>query len=164
VELTTSWLEHYKGKQFLTELDTRIRSLAGGGGLRSLNELWRKLAQYDTLDELALDKGTDSPYYRGQQEIFKALTTDEGGRPSKEHNEIKLNNPTLVGLGLIRRGKPVFLDQFYGSQQPEALPTGQGRPAWLVTDQSPPSGALVVPQTVWKAAMRRRLPLVVLDP
>ncbi|HEY9871292.1 MAG TPA: hypothetical protein V6D08_19185, partial [Candidatus Obscuribacterales bacterium] len=158
VELTTSWLEHYKGKQFLTELDTRIRRLTGGVGLRSLSELWRKLAQYDTLDELALDKGTDSPYYKGQQEIFKALTTDEGGRPSKEHNEIKLNNPTLVGLGLFRRGKPVFLEQFYGSQQPEALLAGQ---AWLVTA---PPGALVVPQTVWKAAMRRRLPLVILDP
>lgn len=167
VELTTSWLNRDRGLEFASELDARIRQQGVGthtGRLGALQELLRRLSQHDTLDELVAERGADSPYHKAQQEVFQALTTDKDGRALKEHNEIKLNNPTVVGLGIIRRGKPVFLEQFHGEQMIAHLLNGEAQPKWLQFGEKAPDGHVAIAASVWKAAMRRRLPLVVLDP
>ncbi len=170
VELAMKWNESYNAEKFIPEVDNAVRSAGvprAQGQFGSLEALRRRLAQYDTLDELIAKEGQTSPYVNGQRAIFKSLTTTENGQPLKEHNEIKLNNPTVVGLGIIRRGKPVVLENIgstANSSHVQTLLGGRTKPSWLVTDGSQPDkGAVVIPETTWKEVVKRRLPLVILD-
>jgi hypothetical protein len=169
VELATRWVEKDNGLEFAREIDQRIRRFAGGGAsnnLQALQEAWRKLTQFDSLDELHAAHGSDSTYAQIHHEIVRALTTDQRGMPSKEHNEIKLNNPTLVGLGILRRGRQVSFEQLHDRQFPSSLLSGQEKPDWLSTSAAvgPQDNKVVIPEVVWKTAQKRRLPIVILDP
>lgn len=192
VDLATKWSDSHNAGKFIPEVESAVRSAGvprAQGQFGSLEALRRRLSQYDTLDELIAKEGQGSPYVSGQRAIFKSLTTTENGQPLKEHNEIKLNNPTVVGLGIIRRGKPVILENMGAGSNAAHVQTllgGRMKPSWLVTDRVsvPSSGtsgtsdrsfgissgvasadksAVVIPEATWKEVVKRRLPLVVLD-
>lgn len=185
VDLATKWSDSYNAGKFIPEVENAVRSAGvprAQGQFGSLEALRRRLSQYDSLDELIAREGQGSPYVSGQRAIFKSLTTTENGQPLKEHNEIKLNNPTIVGLGIIRRGKPVVLENMGSGSNAAHVQTllgGRMKPSWLVTDNTSSRGAggavvggigsgadksaVVIPETTWKEVVKRRLPLVVLD-
>ncbi|MBI4532416.1 MAG: HD domain-containing protein, partial [Candidatus Melainabacteria bacterium] len=169
VELTTSWTEASREKDFVSELNTRVRRFGltsgqnGNSSTEALHELWRRLSQFDTLDELQAQHGCNSEIYQAYQETVRALTTEENGRPLNQHNEVKLNNPTLVGLGILRRGRSVYFEGLESHELLQRLLNGQRPPTWLVTDSTKPEKAVVVSPQVWQAALQRNIPLVVLE-
>lgn len=173
VQLTSQWAspDHYKASSFAGELDKRARSVgingseaaANGTELAALRDLHSTVSAFDSLEELIAHHGEHSPYVRAQRQVYEALTVDAGGAPLPHHNEVKLNNPTVVGIGLIRNGQTLHFD----GGGPELLARLLGdtpQPTWLSTAAEAPAGALVVPRPVWQAAQERSLPLVVLDP
>jgi hypothetical protein len=167
VRLASEWSGDRRGNEFIAELDARVGKTGVVGRQKgALARLSKLLAEYDTLDELAAKHGTNSLQYRAHLEIVKALTTDKDGRPSKEHNEIKLNNPSVVGIGILRRGRPLYMEQFGQPQHMDGFLAPESKPSWFVMNpkEAQSQNALLVPESVWKAAMKSRLPIVVLDP
>ena len=109
-------------------------------------------------------EGKDSPHVKAQQAIHKALTTEENGEPLKNHNEVKLNNPVVVGLGVIRNGRPVILGSTPDNQLAAQLLTNGEPPKWLSGHNNPGKGAIVIGDGILKSLEERRLPIVILDP
>jgi hypothetical protein len=181
VELTRQWAhpENYRSSSFAAELDSRSR-LAGltdatvpgvanaagaanavSGNLGALRNLHQTVSGFDSLDELVAHHGADSPYVKAQHQVFEALTTDASGKPLGHHNEVKLNNPTLVGIGLLRNGQAVHFEDATPDLLGHLLAGGEV-PPWLSSAAS--ANTLTVPRSVWQTAFERNLPVVVLDP
>lgn len=169
VDLTRKWSDpsNHRASGFASELDMRARSvgIAGDGHLDALGDLHGTLSRFDSLDDLVAHHGAGSPYVRGQQEIYRALTTHGTGEPLTHHNEVKLNNPTLVGIGLLRNGRTVHFEDATPEVMARML-EGNPAPSWLTADGilGGDDRVLTVPRTVWQTALDRGLPVVVLDP
>ena len=120
--------------------------------------LWQKLGQFDTLTEL--QASGDRTLIGAHAKLLKALTSEADGRPLAAHNEVKLNNSTVVGFGLMRRGRTVTFEGLDAASR--AILLGDKKaPPWLITEPKPNS--VLVPKTLWQEAARLRLPLVVVD-
>jgi hypothetical protein len=172
VDLLRDWSDpkNYKASAFAKEIEDRVRAAGVAplpGELGALRNLRQSLAQYDTLDELIAEQGVDSPYVKGQLEVYKALTSDSRGNPNDEPNHLTLNNPTIVGLGILRQGRQVVFENMNVQDLAKML-DGNPTPDWLVTSISSSSSSsennVVIPESVWRNAQDRDLPLVVLDP
>ena len=74
---------------------------------------------------------------------------------------MKLNNPTLVGIGLLRNGQAVHFEDATPDLLGHLLAGGEV-PPWLSSAAS--ANTLTVPRSVWQTAFERNLPVVVLDP
>lgn len=131
---------------------------------RALAKLWQDICHFDTADELAQTLGENSISYRALKEIHKAFTTEPDGTPAWGHNEIKLNCPTVTGIGIVRNKRPIYLENFSARHSLSELLGTATKPDWLVVDGDKPKDTLVVPESLWKSAMAKLLPLVVLDP
>ena len=146
------------------ELNDRLRGLSNPGQkMLTLQSLWQRLAQFDTRDEVLRELGANSLEWRGLQEVTNALTSESDGSRLRSHNEVKINNPTLAGIGILRQGRPVYLENA-DSADLQRLTGNVPAPDWLVQDGSAvPPNTVTVPQSVWQEAQRRNLPLVALD-
>jgi hypothetical protein len=166
VALTKEWVDTQRGTQFADELNDRLRALSAPGQRRlTLQSLWQRLAQFDTREEVLRELGPESLEWRGLQEVTRALTEEADGSRLKGHNEVKINNPTLVGIGILRQGgRTVYIENIDGAHLHQLLNGGE-QPAWLSTGDrgGAPANAIVIPETIWREAVRRKLPLVVLD-
>ncbi len=171
VELSKNWLERQEGTSFASEINT----LANGLGIPKSLSASKKghlassrqhLAQFDSLNELLVREGPWSRYTRLQQSIHHALTTDKHGEPLSTNNEVKINNPTIGGLGILRKGKPVYFENLSDQADLSRLLDGQERPKWLVNGSgiAPPKNAIAIPESTWRTLVNRDLPIVVLDP
>ncbi|MBX9693126.1 MAG: hypothetical protein K2Z81_12125, partial [Cyanobacteria bacterium] len=101
---------------------------------------------------------------RAHQIIIDTLTTNANGRPLTASGEIKLNNPTLSGIGVVRRGQPVTFEGLGTAELPVETLLGQmSRPSWLRTAGEGGDPGVVVPREVWRDAQRRNIPIVVID-
>jgi hypothetical protein len=164
VRMTQDWArsDNELAYNFAKAVDQRARQLGVSApmeNLGALNQLRNTLAQYDSLDELARDKGVDSPEYKAEEAIHKAMADD-----SSSNSEGKINNPLLGGFGIIRNGQNVVLENL-PLEILQNLKVAKQAPSWFTAAPAAPgSTAVVVPQTIWEAAMKRNVPLVVLDP
>ena len=168
VQLTRNWSANMDGVHFVREIDHGVRELstrrAGVDKPGSLADLWQRLAQFDTVDELLAEQGPNGADVMAYRKLVGSLTHTAEGGLLNTHNEIKLNNPTMVGVGIVRHGQPVFMENL---KDPDALKLLLGnleKPSWLLTEGEPTKEATVIPEGVWREAMQQRLPLVVLDP
>lgn len=166
VELSKQWLESDRAKSFAREVEalarqSRVPKASGNAG--SLETARRAFGQYDSFDELVRDKGSTHPLVEMQQSIHQALTTDAAGGALNHHNEVKLNSPTVSGLGVLRQGKPVFIENADAASI-ERLLGGNSHPDWLYTGADAPKNAIIIKEQTWKTLLERDLPIVVLDP
>jgi len=171
VKLVQNWAagtdKYTKGSMFAHELDERARQAgveAPQGELSALHQVRDELGHYDNLDELVAAEGSASPLVRAQQSFHDALTDADHEQGRRDYNEVKLNSPSVVGLGINRNGRPVYLDNMTDENLLNKLLDGQPKPDWLLTGTSPLPQAGVVPENVWREALKRDLPLVILDP
>ncbi len=128
-------------------------------GPRNVNELMLEISRFDNLDQVP----PKSTLRRALDAVTASLTRDEAGRPLGHHNEVKMNNATLVGIGIIRQRwqSVVFERMNLSSVESGALLRGQPAPEWLKWSQA--SASVVIPHTVWQEAMSRNLRFVMLD-
>ncbi|MBY0548180.1 MAG: hypothetical protein K2W95_12875 [Candidatus Obscuribacterales bacterium] len=122
--------------------------------------LWKKLGQFDTLSEL--QRSGDTGLIASHAKLLKALTAESDGKPLTGNNEVKLNNATVVGFGLVRRGRTVTFEGMDTATTGQLL-GGQKPPAWLAPEGAVGGQSLVVPKTLWMEAQRLRLPIVMVD-
>lgn len=139
--------------------------VVGGNGTATNSRwqaLWERLGKYDTLTEL--QASGDQSAVLAHARLLEALTSEPGPAktrvPLTSHNEVKVNNATVTGFGIMRRGRPVVFEGMDAAAR-TALLGGQKAPAWLVTEPTP--GSVVIPRSIWQDAMRLRLPIVLLD-
>lgn len=147
--LTRSWSEHSR------PLDREVADLISVVGL-DLPTYRDRLSQYDSMNELSA-----APELREAHDVARDAYTrmPTGDRIEQgAENEFKINNPLVNGIGIIRRGQPIY---FEGVSDLRTIFPGGNIPSWVARE---PQGALVVPNRIWQESQRRNLPIVVLDP
>lgn len=143
----------------LAQVEAQLRARAQeGAGPRNLREMWNQTAQFSSLTEL-MNRGSRDPLVRAQLDLIGALTSTADGKSLPGHNEVKINNASVVGLGILRQGKTVQFEGLPAREMNRLL--GDQVPSWVVPE--PRSGTIVIPKSVWQEAMRRNLPIVSLD-
>lgn len=140
------------------EVNAALARLADttAGAPRNIVELNRALAQVSNLSELP----ASSPYLKAVEAVYSALVT-EGGVPLAGHNEAKVVNPTLTGIGVIRGGQPVALQGVSHPAVLSAMLGGKEPPSWLQVDTT--GNTIVIPETVWRPLMKMGRPIVSLE-
>ncbi|MBX9694523.1 MAG: HD domain-containing protein, partial [Cyanobacteria bacterium] len=136
-------------------------SLSRSGRITSMRGLFERIAQFDTHNEVVRALGPNSPEARSLDVVVEVMTTDASGKPIKNHNEVKLNNGTVAGLGVIRNGRAVVLENMSeidmrGASGAETIPS------WLRTTVSN-GKEVVIPETTWRRARALGLPILFLD-
>lgn len=127
------------------------------GAPRNLAELNRALAQTSNL--AGLPEG--SPLRKAAEAVHKAMCTQDG-KPLNGHNEAKVVNPTLTGIGIVRGGRPVVLQGVSDPAVIAALMGGKQPPAW-VRMAAAGTDAIVIPEHLWREMARRNTPFITLD-
>lgn len=182
VRLVENWATDRRAKDLaqeaearLTQLDTPSAHGVPEANFPRLNFLRQVLSEYDGINELREvvrreESAGRDPDRIGQRIIQAAeslthmMTTEKDGSPLSRNNEIKLNNPIISGIGLLRRGtQPVFFEgmtqaeliQFYNGNVPNFVSSGAAGTA--------PSGALIVKPDMVAAAKKNNLPIVILN-
>lgn len=128
-----------------------------GSGPRSLADLFRESSRFDNLDQIP----AGSSLRQALDLVATAMTREADGKPLGTHNEVKLNNPTMVGLGVYRRGQGIFFEGMDAASRLKLLGDSKA-PSWLSSRDG--GNVTTVPASVWQAAQKRNLPIVVLDP
>lgn len=168
---------------------------AGGNNLENVHALASRLYQFDSLDEIAATRGGRSHEFRGARLVHDWLVPQSriieyGDGTSKLHipwNEAVLNSPQIAGIGVLRAGRPVILENLpeAGSRQ---LFGKIDRPGWLMIGNAEkaktasrlrnsglsdkwydagvrfvPDDVVVVPEHVLHSAMKHDIPLAFLE-
>lgn len=149
---------------FVKELDLRLAANAqtSHNAPPHLRALWRSTSQFDNLSQL-LAKGEHDPVVTAYNRLMHAMTHSKTDLPLKGHNEVKMINAKVTGIGLVRMGKPVVFEGMSPEQARQLLGGNGSLPSWVVTSPSAPLNSLVVPRSVWQAAMNRGWPIVSLE-
>jgi hypothetical protein len=167
VDLAKDFATSWQGTEISERLDSSLSKLGfgqPGESLSALKDFRTHMAQYDSVDDVVRAQGPNSKLAQGANEVKKALTTDMEGQPLQTENEIKLNNPTLVGLGIYRRGQTVVLGGATQQDINSLYPPGTDVPPWLDLTGRPTENSMVVPKSVWTQMRALDLPMVVMDP
>ncbi|MBC7998117.1 MAG: hypothetical protein IAF58_09255 [Leptolyngbya sp.] len=167
VKLARDWMDSNKGNLFAAQIDRNARMLgtkSAGGKFGSLATHRKRVLGFDSLDELRSEVGPNSSIMQTQKAITEAFTHEENGAPIAKHNEIKLNNPTVVGFGVLRRNRQVLFENADPAFIKDRLTENGELPKWLITDNSSNMHTLKIAESIWKAAVERDLPFVILDP
>ncbi len=130
-----------------------------------MQQLRMESAGFNSLDEVQA-LAPDHPVAIGQRTLQRALITKEDGTPIDpgSWNEIKLWQPTVGGVAVIRQGRSLYfqgmaragqsvINRFFGGNVPN-----------YVVFKSAPQNAIKVPESLWRALDAHNLPLEVLDP
>lgn len=161
VDLVKKWAESSEASGIATEINIKLQQLGFGNGkpLSALAEARERLAQFDNATELMASQ--DAKAIEAHKVIISSLTESSKGKPLSETNEVKINNPNVSALGILRRGRSVSLEGL----DPQNFRTILGDtpiPAWL--DLNASKNSVVIPRSTWQDARRLNLPIVVLDP
>ncbi len=168
VELVKGWADPQNAisPNFSAELEALVRRSGvaplPGGPYGALERLRGRMLQYDSLDEMLRVEGL-SPYAKAQRAVHEAFTSKEDGNPLDNHNEVKLNNPSVVGLGVLRKGNPISFDGLPLEGGLAANIFSGPRPTWWIGEGGRPKNTIVISQPLWLALQARRLPVVILD-
>ncbi|MBA3855390.1 MAG: hypothetical protein C0507_00640 [Cyanobacteria bacterium PR.3.49] len=182
VKLVENWATDRRARDLAQEAETRLAQIdipAAHGvpeaNFPRLNFLRQVLSEYDGINELRQvvrreeaagrdPGGVGQRIIQAAESLTNMMTTEKDGTPLARNNEIKLNNPIISGIGLLRRGtQPVFFEgmtpaelaQFYNGNVPSFVSSGAIGTA--------PSGALVVKPDMVTAAKKNNLPIVILN-
>lgn len=172
VELVRRWTSDYRAERLADEAEAKLaaldippdRSIAPEDHPR-LAQLRRILSQFNNLDDLTRAAGSDNPYVQAANEINRMLTTERDGTPLASNNEIKINNPIVSSIGLLR--KPNQTIYFEGVTDADLYDLWQGHIPNYVRNGAAghaPPGSLVVGPDLVQSARENNLPLVVLNP
>ncbi|HEY9731716.1 MAG TPA: hypothetical protein V6C89_07380 [Drouetiella sp.] len=172
VELVRRWASDFRAERLAAEAEARLATLnippdpkIPAENHPRLAQLRRILSQFNNLDDLTRAAGKDNEYVVAANEINRMLTTEPDGRPLSTHNEIKINNPIVSSIGLLR--KPNQTIYFEGASPTDMYYLWQGHvPDYVRSGQAggAPEGALIVTNDLVKSAKENNLPLVVLNP
>lgn len=125
-------------------------------GPKSLKELAKETARFDNIDQIP----QNSPLRQALDLLISAMTRDQRGKALNAPNEVKLNNPTVVGIGIMSGGKPLVFEGMDAASRLKMI--SEGKTASLIKDK-PQADAVVIPESLWKEAVKRHLPFLVLD-
>lgn len=172
VRLVDQWSTDHRARALALEAEAKLEQIGipearnvAPENFPRLNHLRRILAQFESLDELTrAAQDNNDPYVQGARAITDLLTSERDGSPLRTNNEIKLNNPVVSGLGLLRQGnQPIF---FEGLTQADLNALWGGNVPSFVSAGPPgsaPTGALKVSPTFIESARKNNLPIVVLN-
>ena len=172
VELVRRWADDssrgevlaQQAEKRLAQLNVPKDSQAKESAFPRLSYLHRALSQNESLDELKSVEGADSAHAKAAAAINGLLTSADGGTLLSGHNEVKLNNPIISGIGVLHgNGQNIFfedlsparLDDLWSGTAPKWASAGAAGTA--------PEGSVVVPKSIWQAAQENKLPIVILD-
>lgn len=165
----SNWADHVRmltkpdsnNQALLAELNLRVQdAVKGETAPSSLRDLSAKLAQFDNLAELqALGKA--DARLRAHQALVQGLTHGNDGIPLPGTHEIKMVNPTAVGLGVVRGGKTVSLENFTAQDAAKYF-AGSEPPSWMVP-WNPAKSGILIPESLWRVLQEQKLPIVSLD-
>jgi len=171
VELVDRWSKDTKAKALAAEAEQKLAEIGipparnvAAENFPRLAQLRKVLGQFETYDELVSAAGDADPYVKASDAITTLLTTERDGSPLKTNNELKLNNPIISGIGLLRKGSQRIF--FEGLSEPELQELWHGNVPDFVSagpPESAPAGALRVTADVVAAAKKNNLPVVVLN-
>jgi hypothetical protein len=171
VDLVSRWSSDDRAKKIATEAEDALARLGipaarniRAEGFPRLAHLRRILGQFDSFDELRKVAGDDDRYVQASQAITRIMTSNSDGSPLKTNNEIKLNNPLLSGIGLLRNSNQQIF--FEGITQPELEQLWHGSVPDFVSagpTGTSPKGALIVSSDLVQSAKKNNLPIVVLN-
>lgn len=172
VELVRRWASDFRAERLADEAESKLAALnippdpsIAPENHPRLAQLRRILSQFNNLDDLTKAAGRNNEYVKAANEINRILTTERDGTPLATHNEIKINNPIVSSIGLLR--KPNQTIYFEGVSDADLFDLWQGHIPDYVRNGNAgnaPPGSLVVNQDVVKSAKDNNLPLVVLNP
>ncbi|HEY9679647.1 MAG TPA: hypothetical protein V6C76_16710 [Drouetiella sp.] len=171
VELIRRWADDSRGRQMAQEAEAKLESLGIPPDRDTPAENYPRLAQmrkilsnFDTLNELEKQAGSNNEYVVGAKLINNMLMSDANGNPLAQNNEIKINNPILSGIGIVHKtGEPIYfegvpretLQHIWNGQIPDYVRT--------VEPGKAPEGSVVVPMDVVESAYKQKLPIVILN-
>jgi hypothetical protein len=171
VQLVDQWASDRRGKELAQTAEAHLEGLGipparnvAPENFPRLAQLRRVLGQFDNSTELRNLAGPDDPYVRGAEAISRILTTDRNGATLKRNNEIKLNNPIVSGVGILRHGnQPVY---FEGLSAEDLQSLWHGNVPSFVSagaaSQAPAASVVVRPEVV-ASAKKNNLPIVILN-
>lgn len=172
VELVRRWASDFRAERLAAEAEAKLAALhippdpkVSAENHPRLAQLRRILSQFNTLDDLTRAAGRDNEYVVAANEINHMLTTEPDGSPLSTHNEIKINNPIVSSIGLLR--KPNQTIYFEGASPTDMYYLWQGHiPDYVRSGEAglAPEGSLVVTNDLLKSARENNLPVVVLNP
>ncbi|MBI2809682.1 MAG: hypothetical protein HYX67_02465 [Candidatus Melainabacteria bacterium] len=172
VELVRRWASDHRAERLATEAESKLADLNIPPDPRiapenhpRLSQLRRILSQFNNLDDLTKAAGNDNQYVVAAHEINRILTTERDGSPLNTHNEIKINNPIVSSIGLLRNPNQTIF--FEGVPDSALFDLWHGQIPDYVRNGEPgtaPPGSLVVTNELWQSAKANGLPLVVLNP
>lgn len=172
VELVRRWASDHRAERLSQEAEAKLAELnippdpkVAAENNPRLAQLRRILSQFNNLDDLTRAAGRDNQYVVAAHEVNRLLTTERDGTPLKTHNEIKINNPIVTSIGLLR--KPNQTIYFEGVPESALYDLWQGNVPDYVRTGEPgraPQGALVITNELMKSAKDNNLPFVVLNP
>lgn len=171
VKLVEQWSTDYRAKALALEAEQRLAQIGipparnvAAENFPRLAQLRKVSSQFESINELRAAAGPGDVYVKASEAITEMLTVERDGSPLKTNNEIKLNNPIVSGIGLLRKGnQPVF---FEGLSRPELQEMWKGNVPDFVSSGpvgTAPSGALLVPRDVSTSAKGHDLPVVILN-
>lgn len=172
VELVRRWASDHRAERLSQEAESKLAelnippdpSVAKENNPR-LAQLRRILSQFNNLNDLTRAAGPNDKYVVAAHEVNRLLTTERDGSPLQTHNEIKINNPIVTSIGLLR--KPNQTIYFEGISDRELYDLWQGHIPDYVRNGEPgaaPQGSLVINGELVKSAKANDLPFVVLNP
>ncbi len=172
VELVRRWATDHRAERLSQEAESKLEALnippdpsVARENNPRLAQLRRILSQFNNLSDLTRAAGPNDKYVVAAHEINNLLTTERDGSPLQTHNEIKLNNPILRSIGLLR--KPNQTIYFEGVSDSALYDLWQGHIPDYVRNGEPgraPQGSLVVTNELQQSAKANDLPFVVLNP
>lgn len=127
---------------------------------KSLDDMFREITKFDTLQDL--QQNGQRELLQAQQKLVETLTRNADGKPLSEHNEVKANNPHIVGVGILSKGRPLSFQDMDPSSFARLL-NGQNKPEWLLAPKQNDARAVQIPRSVWGAAQEQGLPIMILD-
>lgn len=171
VKLVEQWSTDHRAKALATEAEQRLAQIGippardvAPENFPRLNQLRKVSSQFESHQELVAAAGKSDKYVQASEAITQMLTAERDGAPLKTNNEIKLNNPIVSGIGLLRNGNqkvffeglsPKELQEMWKGNVPDFVSSGPSGTA--------PSGALVVGRDVAVSAKSHNLPVVILN-
>jgi hypothetical protein len=154
------------GKTFAAEVDQRLRAVGFAGEQKpysALKQARLALSQFDTLDELQAATQPGDPLRSAHDVMVTALTYWKDGRAQTRHNEIKVANPSILGVAAFRKAGQTVSFAGVDDAHVDRLFANSQRPDWVSTGVPAAAGDLEIPASVVQTLEKNKLPLVILD-
>lgn len=129
-------------------------------GPKSMEDLFVETTKFDNLNDLA--QNGSNKILEAQYKLSDTLTKNADGSPLNSHTEVKANNPHIVGLGIMSKGRPLSF-QNMDLQTFERMLAASKKHAWLLGPNEKSTNSLQIPERTWRAVQESGIPLMVLD-